>query len=216
MLHHAGAARRRRSRRRRARVRRSRWCAAPWRTATRSTSASATRRRTGASSGWRCSTGWCCGWRCTSCWRIRETPPRVVINEAIELARAYSGEEAAKFVNGVLDGVVPTLEGRREGRRVADAAAKIVSEREQRNGANLEAITRLGFAAYPNRFATTHTVTRAGRRRTAPSRPPSSRRRASRPSRPAASSASAASARPASSCCPTGARASRSTSGRTR
>ena len=34
-----------------------------------------------------------------------ETPPRVVINEAIELARAFSGEEAAKFVNGVLDGV---------------------------------------------------------------------------------------------------------------
>ena len=35
----------------------------------------------------------------------RESPPRVVISEAIELARAYSGEDAAKFVNGVLDGV---------------------------------------------------------------------------------------------------------------
>ncbi|MBA3269258.1 MAG: transcription antitermination factor NusB, partial [Acidobacteria bacterium] len=33
------------------------------------------------------------------------TPPRVVIDEAIELARSYSGDEAAKFVNGVLDGV---------------------------------------------------------------------------------------------------------------
>jgi N utilization substance protein B len=33
------------------------------------------------------------------------TPPRVVINEALELARAYSGEEAVAFVNGVLDGV---------------------------------------------------------------------------------------------------------------
>lgn len=32
-----------------------------------------------------------------------ETPARVVINEAIELARAYSGEEAVAFVNGVLD-----------------------------------------------------------------------------------------------------------------
>ena len=31
------------------------------------------------------------------------TPSRVVINEAIELARAYSGEEAVAFVNGVLD-----------------------------------------------------------------------------------------------------------------
>ena len=39
----------------------------------------------------------------------RESPPRVVISEAIELARAYSGEEAAKFVNGVLDGVYRRL-----------------------------------------------------------------------------------------------------------
>lgn len=39
----------------------------------------------------------------------RESPPRVVISEAIELARAYSGEEAARFVNGVLDGVYRRL-----------------------------------------------------------------------------------------------------------
>ena len=37
------------------------------------------------------------------------TPPRVVIDEAIELARLYSGDEAAKFVNGVLDGVFKRL-----------------------------------------------------------------------------------------------------------
>lgn len=37
------------------------------------------------------------------------TPPRVVIDEAIELARVYSGDEAAKFVNGVLDGVFTRL-----------------------------------------------------------------------------------------------------------
>jgi N utilization substance protein B len=37
------------------------------------------------------------------------TPPRVVIDEAIELAREYSGDEAAKFVNGVLDGVFRRL-----------------------------------------------------------------------------------------------------------
>ena len=34
-----------------------------------------------------------------------DTPPRVVINEGIELARTYSGEEAVAFVNGVLDSV---------------------------------------------------------------------------------------------------------------
>lgn len=34
-----------------------------------------------------------------------ETPAAVVINEAIELARAYSGDDAVRFVNGVLDGL---------------------------------------------------------------------------------------------------------------
>ena len=34
-----------------------------------------------------------------------DTPGRVVINEAIELARSYSGDEAVGFVNGVLDSV---------------------------------------------------------------------------------------------------------------
>lgn len=47
---------------------------------------------------------------------LPETPPRVVINEAIELARAYSGEDAVRFVNGVLDGVFRTLKS--EGRVV--------------------------------------------------------------------------------------------------
>ncbi len=36
---------------------------------------------------------------------LKETPPRTAINEAIELARVYSTEEATKFVNGVLDAV---------------------------------------------------------------------------------------------------------------
>ena len=33
------------------------------------------------------------------------TPAKVVINEAIELARTFSGDEAVPFVNGVLDAV---------------------------------------------------------------------------------------------------------------
>lgn len=32
-----------------------------------------------------------------------QTPPAVVIDQAIELARRFSGEESARFVNGVLD-----------------------------------------------------------------------------------------------------------------
>ena len=39
----------------------------------------------------------------------RQTPPRVVINEACELARKYSGEGAVAFVNGVLDGIMKEL-----------------------------------------------------------------------------------------------------------
>jgi transcription antitermination protein NusB len=33
------------------------------------------------------------------------TPSKVVINEALELARAFSGDEAVGFVNGILDAV---------------------------------------------------------------------------------------------------------------
>jgi N utilization substance protein B len=37
--------------------------------------------------------------------------PAVVINEAIEIAKRYSGQEAAVFVNGVLDGIRKTITG---------------------------------------------------------------------------------------------------------
>ncbi len=39
----------------------------------------------------------------------RETPSKVIINEAIELARSFSGDEAVGFVNGVLDAVKKDL-----------------------------------------------------------------------------------------------------------
>jgi len=32
-----------------------------------------------------------------------QTPPKVAINEAVELAKMFSGQESAKFVNGILD-----------------------------------------------------------------------------------------------------------------
>lgn len=38
------------------------------------------------------------------------TPPVVVINEALELARTFSGDEAVGFVNGVLDRVRKELD----------------------------------------------------------------------------------------------------------
>jgi transcription antitermination protein NusB len=39
-----------------------------------------------------------------------DTPPKVVINEALELARTFSGDEAVPFVNGVLDAVRKEVE----------------------------------------------------------------------------------------------------------
>lgn len=35
-----------------------------------------------------------------------DTPPKVVLDEAIELAKKFSSEEAASFLNGILDAVL--------------------------------------------------------------------------------------------------------------
>jgi N utilization substance protein B len=40
------------------------------------------------------------------------TPAAVVINEALELARTFSTEDAVKFINGVLDAIRKKLETR--------------------------------------------------------------------------------------------------------
>ncbi|HSL22362.1 MAG TPA: transcription antitermination factor NusB [Vicinamibacterales bacterium] len=37
-----------------------------------------------------------------------ETPAPVVINEALELARTFSGEDAVRFINGILDALART------------------------------------------------------------------------------------------------------------
>jgi transcription antitermination factor NusB len=39
-----------------------------------------------------------------------DIPPKVVINEAVELAKKYSTEKSSSFVNGVLDAVLRKLE----------------------------------------------------------------------------------------------------------
>jgi transcription antitermination protein NusB len=41
--------------------------------------------------------------------RVGETPPRVVIQEAIRLAERYGSEQSARFVNGVLDALARRL-----------------------------------------------------------------------------------------------------------
>jgi N utilization substance protein B len=47
---------------------------------------------------------------------LNEVPAKVSVNEAIELAKDFGDDEAAKFVNGILDKVL-ALEGNLEGKR---------------------------------------------------------------------------------------------------
>ena len=44
-----------------------------------------------------------------------DTPPKVVIDEAIEMAKKFSTEQSAAFVNGVLDAVLKEHQGLTEG-----------------------------------------------------------------------------------------------------
>ena len=39
-----------------------------------------------------------------------ETPARVIINEALELARTFSTDDSVRFINGILDAVRKTLQ----------------------------------------------------------------------------------------------------------
>ena len=41
--------------------------------------------------------------------RTGKTPPKVVLDEAVELAKSFSSEDAAGFVNGVLDALLKSL-----------------------------------------------------------------------------------------------------------
>jgi transcription antitermination protein NusB len=53
--------------------------------------------------------------------RAKTLVPAIVINEAIEIAKRYSGEEASVFINGILDAVRKTLETGKKAPRDAEA-----------------------------------------------------------------------------------------------
>ena len=77
------------------------------------------------------------------------TPPAVVINEALELARTFSTEDAVKFINGMLDGIRKKI-----GRRLMTS----LDEQLQQRRANLDELAKLGVEIYPRRFDRTHTI----------------------------------------------------------
>ncbi len=39
----------------------------------------------------------------------KQTPPKVIIDEAVELAKEFGSEESSKFINGILGGIAKTL-----------------------------------------------------------------------------------------------------------
>jgi N utilization substance protein B len=60
-----------------------------------------------------------------------DTPPAVVINEALEIVRRFSGEEGVEFVNGVLDGIRTTLPARGSRPEPGPAASGRTSARKR-------------------------------------------------------------------------------------
>lgn len=43
---------------------------------------------------------------------MKDVPPQVSINEVVEIAKRFAGEESPKFINGVLDAVRSSLAGK--------------------------------------------------------------------------------------------------------
>ena len=111
------------------------------------------------------------------------TPPAVVINEALELARTFSTEESVKFINGMLD-AHPEEDG-----TIRRAMTDAMSRRTNRFSSvapTSPSSRALGVEIYPRTFERQHTDLRAGRRATA-----SRRTTSSRPSGPRRSPAAA-------------------------
>lgn len=61
----------------------------------------------------------------------KEVPPKVVINEAVELAKSFGGENSSKFVNGVLG----TAYRQQTGEKPTKAAAKTKTKAKKKAAA---------------------------------------------------------------------------------
>ncbi|MFO7675756.1 MAG: transcription antitermination factor NusB [bacterium] len=49
---------------------------------------------------------------CVELTYFEDVPPKVTINEAVDIARKYGDDDSGRFVNGVLDGIFRDLTGR--------------------------------------------------------------------------------------------------------
>ena len=52
-----------------------------------------------------------------------DVPPKVVINEAVELAKAFGGDNSSKFINGVLGTILKQKEGKDDSKATKEVAA---------------------------------------------------------------------------------------------
>lgn len=60
----------------------------------------------------------------------KDVPPKVVINEAVELAKAFGGENSSKFVNGVLGTVFSQIEEKKPEAKKKPAAKKTPAKKK--------------------------------------------------------------------------------------
>ena len=50
-----------------------------------------------------------------SCCNVPSVPPKVAINEGVELAKRFGGENSGRFINGVLRTILEAASPRRHG-----------------------------------------------------------------------------------------------------
>lgn len=56
------------------------------------------------------------------------TPPKVVINEAVELAKSYGGENSSKFINGVLGTLLKEIEAKEKIKPAKKSVKKVIKK----------------------------------------------------------------------------------------
>ncbi len=70
---------------------------------------------------------------------FEEIPPKVSINEAIEIAKRFSTEKSSQFINGILDAILERLKTenklRKSGRGLIEISVNTVREEESNNKA---------------------------------------------------------------------------------
>lgn len=57
------------------------------------------------------------------CFAKNGVPPKVVINEAVELAKSFGGENSSKFINGVLGTLLRNIDNPKSGSNTAESKA---------------------------------------------------------------------------------------------